>query len=93
MARSLHRDQSISQKNNASCIGNKRGMARRAKRNSNKADRQFLQKDLENKINGIEEDIMEEEFDSYLLEMEMEYGDETEELGLEFLELNPQLRK
>ena len=47
MARSLCKDQSISQKNDASCIGNKRGMARRAKRNSNKRDRQLLQKDLE----------------------------------------------
>jgi hypothetical protein len=53
MARSLHRDQSISQKNNASCIGNQRGMARRAKRNSNKKDRQFLKKDLDDRISGL----------------------------------------
>lgn len=46
MARSLHRDPSISQKNDASCIGNKRGMARRAKRHSNKVDRQALKKEL-----------------------------------------------
>jgi hypothetical protein len=46
MARSLHKDPSISQKNDASSIGNKRGMAKRAKRNSNKRDRQKLQKDL-----------------------------------------------
>lgn len=48
MARSLGRDQSISQRNNASSIGNKRGMARRAKRKSNKTDRQTLKKDLKN---------------------------------------------
>lgn len=46
MARSLCKDQSIIQKNDASCIGNRRGKARRAKRNSNKRDRQFLKKDL-----------------------------------------------
>jgi hypothetical protein len=47
MARSLFKDMSISQKNNASCINNKRGMARRAKRNSNKRDRQRLQRELD----------------------------------------------
>lgn len=52
MARSLCKDQSISQKNDASCIGNKRGMARRAKRNSNKRDRQRLDKDLKERIYG-----------------------------------------
>jgi hypothetical protein len=46
MAKSLGKDQSIGQKNNASCISNKRGMARRAKRNSNKRDRQLLKKEL-----------------------------------------------
>jgi hypothetical protein len=50
MARSLGKDQSITGKNDASCIGNKRRMARRAKRNSNKRDRQFLNKDLKDQI-------------------------------------------
>ncbi len=49
MARNLHKDPSISQKNDASCIGNKRGMAKCAKRNSNKRDRQKLKKDMENR--------------------------------------------
>lgn len=40
----------IHQKNDASCIGNRRGMARRAKRNSNKRDRQALQQDLDRRI-------------------------------------------
>lgn len=47
MARNLHKDPSISQKNDASCIGNKRCMAKRAKRNSNKRDRQRLKNDLD----------------------------------------------
>lgn len=34
-------------KNDASCISNKRGMAKRAKTKSNKSDRQFLKKDLD----------------------------------------------
>lgn len=46
MARSLGRDPSITQSNNASSIGNKRRKARRAKTQSNKTDRQRLQKDL-----------------------------------------------
>ena len=50
MARSLFRDPSIRQKNDATCIGNKRGMARRAKRNSNKRDRQLLRKELVEEI-------------------------------------------
>ena len=53
MARSHFKDQSISQKNDASCMSNKRGMARRAKRNSNKRDRQFLDKDSRRRINEI----------------------------------------
>jgi len=46
LARSLRKDPSITQKNDASGIGNKRGKARRAKTNSNKRDRQCLRKDL-----------------------------------------------
>ena len=46
MARSARKDQSITQKNDASSISNRRGMSRRAKRNSNKRDRQFLNKEL-----------------------------------------------
>lgn len=53
MARSLGRDQSVAQRNNASCIGNKRGMARRAKRNSNKRDRQFLARDLQRILSAL----------------------------------------
>lgn len=44
MARSLGRDPSISQRNDASCINNTR---RKAKTNSNKTDRQRLKRDLE----------------------------------------------
>lgn len=51
MARSLCKDQSITQKNDASCIGNHRHMAHRAKTNSNKRDRQFLRKLLLKEIN------------------------------------------
>lgn len=40
------KDPSIHQKNDASSINNKRGMARRAKRNSNKRDRQQCDKVL-----------------------------------------------
>ena len=47
MARSHFRDQSISQKNDSSSIGNKRGMARRAKKNSSHRDRQMLKKELD----------------------------------------------
>lgn len=50
MARSLGRDPSITQKNDASCIGNIRGMARRAKTQSNKTDRQRLQAELKEEI-------------------------------------------
>lgn len=50
MART-RRDPSINQKNDASSIGNKRQMAKRAKRHSNKQDRQNLQKDLEKMMN------------------------------------------
>lgn len=46
MARSMMRDPSIHQKNIASCVGNRRGMARRAKRNSSKRDRQTLARGL-----------------------------------------------
>lgn len=35
----------VHQKNDASCIGNKRGMARRAKRNSSKRLRQILKRE------------------------------------------------
>ena len=50
MAKSLGRDQSIHQKNNASSINYRRGKARRAKRNSNKRDRQYLNKLLRKDI-------------------------------------------
>lgn len=53
MARSLGRDPSITQKNNASSIGNARRKARRAKTNSNKRDRQLLKKDLQTEIVDI----------------------------------------
>lgn len=46
MARNLFSDPSITQKNDATCIGSRRGMARRAKRNSNKRDRQRLRREL-----------------------------------------------
>lgn len=46
MARSS-KDPSISQKNDATSINNKRGMARRAKRNSSHRDRQKLKKDMD----------------------------------------------
>jgi restriction endonuclease len=48
------KDQSISQKNDASCINNKRGMAHRAKRNSNKRDRQFLSRETVDLIAEVE---------------------------------------
>jgi hypothetical protein len=47
MARSLGRDPSINQRNDASSIGNARRKARKAKTNSNKTDRQRLKADLE----------------------------------------------
>lgn len=50
MARSLFKDPSITQKCDATCIPNRRGMARRAKRNSNKRDRQRLGKELMEEI-------------------------------------------
>lgn len=50
MARSLGKDPSITQSNDASCIGNKRRKARKAKTNSNKTDRQRLKKDLDKQI-------------------------------------------
>jgi hypothetical protein len=53
MARSQFKDMSITQKNRASCINSKRGMARRAKRNSNKRGRQRLMKELLEMIAGI----------------------------------------
>ena len=59
MARSLHKDSSITQSNDASCIGNHRGMARRAKRNSNKTDRQSLKIDTRLRIAEIEQSQME----------------------------------
>lgn len=42
---------SVDQSNDASCIGNKRGMARKAKRNSAKKIRQALKK--ENQIDNL----------------------------------------
>jgi hypothetical protein len=50
MARSPRKDPSITQKNDASSISNTRRKARRAKTNSNKRDRQLLNKDLETRI-------------------------------------------
>ncbi len=47
------RDPSIHQGNDASCIGNHRRMARRAKTDSNKTDRQSLQKDLEQQVDDL----------------------------------------
>lgn len=56
MARSVNRDPSIKQQNDASCINNVRGMARRAKRHSNKVDRRLLAKDLEMRCTERETD-------------------------------------
>jgi hypothetical protein len=53
MARGRDRDPSITQSNDASCIGNKRGMAHKAKTHSNKKDRQRLKKELEEYDNSI----------------------------------------
>ena len=51
MARSHFKDSyCITQDTDASMINNKRGMARRAKTQSNKRDRQFLLKDLNKRI-------------------------------------------
>jgi len=46
MARKARKDQSITQSNDASSIGNRRRMNKKAKTNSNKKDRQRLKKDL-----------------------------------------------
>lgn len=46
MSNALPRWQYVSQKNDASCVNNKRGMARRAKRNSSKRARRHVKKDL-----------------------------------------------
>jgi hypothetical protein len=46
MARSHNRDPSITQANGKKGISPKRGMSARAKRHSNKVDRQLLKKDL-----------------------------------------------
>lgn len=48
------RDPSINQSNDTSCIGNKRGMARRAKRYSNKIDRRLLKQELEERKKDVE---------------------------------------
>jgi hypothetical protein len=53
MARSHHRDPSITQSNNASHVTPKRGMPRRAKRHSNKVDRQILQRDTAKRIDEL----------------------------------------
>jgi hypothetical protein len=50
MARSLHKDPSITISNDASSISNKFRRARMAKTNSNKTDRQLLRKDLQKRI-------------------------------------------
>lgn len=57
MARSLGKDPSITSSNDASCIGNKRRKARTAKTNSNKSDRQRLNKELKELISekGVNE--------------------------------------
>lgn len=46
MSKSALKNQKITQKNDASSIGNKRGMARRAKKNSSHRDRQRLKEEL-----------------------------------------------
>lgn len=51
MKRKVIKAASVTQSNDASCIGNKRGMARRAKRHSAKCQRQFLQKENEREVN------------------------------------------
>ena len=58
MARSHFRDSyCITQDTDTSMINNKRGMARRAKTQSNKRDRQFLLKDLNKRIvDGLNND-------------------------------------
>jgi hypothetical protein len=50
---------SVTQSNDASCINNGRGMARRAKRQSMKTDRQDLKKDLKESIDCTLEGIRE----------------------------------
>lgn len=67
MARSLGRDQSIKQKNDASSIGNNRGMARRAKRHSNKVDRQRLKRQLECVVELTEQEKEMEGYDDYYI--------------------------
>ena len=62
MARSHRKDPSIDQSNDASSIGNKRDMARRAKRQSNKTDRQALQRELTAFAFALNNDY--EDFDS-----------------------------
>ncbi len=57
----LRKEGCITQKNDASCIGSKRGMARRAKRNSSKRDRQRLKKEVDQFWDGG----VVEAFDSY----------------------------
>lgn len=54
MALNPFRSEAVSTRNIASCIGNRRGMARRAKRNSSKRDRQLLGLDL---VDMIRDDV------------------------------------
>lgn len=48
MKRKIIKAVSVTQANDVSSIGNKRGMARRAKRQSHKTQRQFLKKEMKN---------------------------------------------
>ena len=48
MRRQELKARSVTQSNDASCIGNQRNMARRAKRQSAKTARQLLKKELNN---------------------------------------------
>ena len=45
LTRKIYMATCVTQANDASCIGNKRGMARRAKRYSNEAMRQLMKKE------------------------------------------------
>jgi hypothetical protein len=49
MARAPFKDPSITQSNCKKCISHRRGMGCRAKRHSNKIDRQLLKKDLDSR--------------------------------------------
>jgi hypothetical protein len=56
MRRQELKARSVTQSNDASCIGNQRNMARRAKRQSAKTARQLLKKDLEDNVQLHQED-------------------------------------